>query len=412
MPEDIKLEDTTPGELNKLFSGNTLDNEIAAFEGVHFDNKPPQKQEDKSTSQKIDDGQQKISSKDTKTGEDNKTIDSKDKVIKDVVKPDIKAFDKVIGNTIVKSAEKKEDKKEIEKEIEVKLDDKGKPVRNLEGFGEQEKIWLQRMPYESYEYFSKLLKERKEVDTKYKEEKENLTKRITALESGKQVLPESYYDNPNAFVLSPDFGKIQYNAQLSKQVEAHWAEQLRKIEKGENWIPLTNDPKTGEIIYDDEREYSTDDKVYVLKQFTGASEQVTKFKTELENFVDSFSEKHKTYVGRIKEAEKTMLPVFENKESVEYKTYEAIKPKVEQWGIRKDNPAFDFLTKAVALNIVFRDALLGILSESQKTKSLKEEQIKAGPTASSFSGGGGGNNESKKLTFSEINKMINPNNLY
>ncbi len=267
------------------------------------------------------------------------------------------------------------------------------------------------MPYEGYEHFSKIIKEKKESEKKYYDEKKVLTDKITALESGKQILPESYYENPNAFVLSPEFGKIQFNAQLSKQVEDHWTEQLRKIEKGENWIPLTNDPKTGEIIFDDEREYNAEDKVYVLRQLTGASQQVAKFTGELERFVGGFNEMHKSYVSRIKETEKTMLPVFENKESIEYKTYEAIKPKIEQWGIRKDNPAFDFLTKAVALNLVFRDALMSILSEQQKTKSLKEEQVKAGPTSSSFSGGGSPNNhnEVKKPTIQDYNKILYPN---
>lgn len=421
MPTDNKLEDVKTDELDKLFSGNALDNEIRAFEGIHFNEQP--KAVKQSENKEISDNQQKASDKDNKVGEgkqkeisiNEEEVKDEKKTVTEVVKPDLKTFDKIVGSNLAKDKIKvTDDKKEIEDNKDaIKVDEKGKPIRNLEGFGEQEKLWLQRMPYESYEYFSKILKERKEVDVKYKEEKENLVKRITALESGKQILPESYYDNPNAFILSPEFGSLQSKVQLSRQVEDHWTEQLRKIERGENWIPLTNDPKTGEIVFDDEREYSADDKVYVLKQLTGASQQAAKFNGELEHFVGGFNEIHKTYVSKIKETEKTMLPVFENKESVEYKTYEAIKPKVEQWGIRRENPAFDFLTKAVALNIVFRDALLGILSEQQKTKSLREEQIKAGPTASSFSGGGGNNNvDVKKPTFKDFNKVINPGSLY
>lgn len=404
MPAE-KLENTTEKEVDNLISGGniTVDDEIRAFEGVNLS------EISKSTSNQDD---KKDDTKDTKDNRKD-TVDIKDNKKVEKVTADIKTFDKAIGSNLaskeVKKPEEVKEVKEQSKEQSKEVD--GKPLRDLEGFGEQEKIWLQRMPYESYEYFSKLLKDKKEIDKTYNDEKKSLTDKIAALESGKQILPESYYENPNAFVLSPEFGKLQHNAQLSKQVEDHWTEQLRKMEKGENWIPLTNDSKTGEIVYDEEREYSSDDKVYVLRQLTGASQQVAKFNFELERFVSGFNETHKTYVSKIKETEKTMLPVFENKETIEYKTYEAIKPKVEQWGIRKDNPAFDFLTKAIALNIIFRDALVSMLSEQQKTKSLKEEQVKAGPTASSFSGSGKNNNEVNKPTINDFNKVLHSGNV-
>lgn len=415
MPTENKLEDTTTEEVSKILSGNALDNEIRAFEGIHA--APKQQQQTKSEDKGIDDNQQRVSEKDTKVGEGKHEKVSEIKK-EDTHKSSLKSFDELIGSNFSKEIKKDDKTKEAventkvedtKKESGIKLDEDGKPIRNLEGFGDQEKIWLKRMPYEAYEYFSKTLKEKRELDNRFKEETKKLTDKVTALESGKQILPESYYDNPNAFILSPEFGKIQYNAQLSKQVEEHWTEQLRKFKKGENWTPLTNDPKTGELLFDDEREYNADDEVYILRQLNGANQQVVKFNSELERFVGGFQESHKSYISKIRQVEKEMLPVFENKESVEYKTYEAIKPKVEAWGIRKDNPAFEMLTKAVALNLVFRDALLGILQQQQQTKSLKEEQVKAGPTASSFSGGGSANNELNKPKISDFNKVLYPN---
>ncbi|MEK6880903.1 MAG: hypothetical protein AABY22_14885, partial [Nanoarchaeota archaeon] len=121
-------------------------------------------------------------------------------------------------------------------------------------------------------------------------------------------------------------------------------------------------------------------------------------------------ESHKNYISNIRKIEDEMLPTFKNKESAEYKTYESIKPTIEKWGIRKDNPAFEILTKAVALNLVFRDALTQVLSDQQKAKNLKDEQVKAGPTSSSFSGGGGSsnnnNNVKEKPKFSDFQKLL------
>ncbi|MEK6880904.1 MAG: hypothetical protein AABY22_14890, partial [Nanoarchaeota archaeon] len=240
----------------------------------------------------VDKTQQSTVDKNTQVGEKEGVKKDNSQETKKPV--DIKAFDNLIGSNLGKEKvvlDKKEDDKKEETiteekigDIGIKLDENGNPIRDLEGFGEQEKKWLQRMPYEGYQYFSKVLKERKDAEVKYKTEKDVLTTKISNLEGGKQVLPESYYDNPNAFILSPEFGQIQQATNLSKTVETHWTEQLRKFKKGESWTPLVDDPKSGEILMDEDREFNADDEVYILKQLQAASNQTVKWSTQLERF--------------------------------------------------------------------------------------------------------------------------------
>lgn len=412
----MPLENTTAAEIDKIFNGNALDNEISQFERGAT-SQPSSKEGTTAT----DKTEQSTNTQDNKVGENNadKADSTGDK--KEVKPVNIKDYDALVGSNLanLKVGDKKEEKKIDEddeaedktknQDTEVKLDEHGKPIRDLEGYGEQEKKWLQRMPYDSYKHFTSLIKEKKDLETKYKTESEALKTKITNLEQGKQVLPESYYENPNAFILSPEFAKVQGAKQLSKVVEDHWTEQLRKFKKGETWTPLTNDPKTGEIVYDEDREFNADDEVYILKQLSGAEKQAAKYAIEVDRFVSGFQETHRNYISKVKQAEKEMLPVFENKESNEYKTYQSVIPTVEKWGIRKDNPAFDFVAKSVALNLIFKDALTNMLASQQKTKTLSEEQRKAGPTASSFSGGGAGNvNNGKKEApkFSDYEKLL------
>lgn len=411
----MPLENTTVDEVDKILNGNALDNEIAQFERGAT-SQPSSKEGTTETNKTEQPSDKEV----TKTGEDKSTERSETKTAAQPV--NIKDYDNLVGSNLA-NLKVTGDKKETEKKIdedgeaedktktidpEVKLDEHGKPIRDLEGYGEQEKKWLQRMPYDSYKHFTSLIKEKKEIETKYKTESEALKTKITNLESGKQVLPESYYENPNAFILSPEFAKIQGAKQLSKVVEDHWTEQLRKFKKGESWTPLTNDPKTGEIVYDDDREFNADDEVYILKQLSGAEKQAAKYAIEVDRFVAGFQETHRSYISKVKQAEKEMLPVFENKESNEYKTYQSVIPTVEKWGIRKDNPAFDFVAKSVALNLIFKDALTSMIASQQKTKTLSEEQRKAGPTQSSFSGGGASNNNNKKEApkFSDYEKLL------
>ena len=430
MPEDNNVDNTN----QNLSQGNSLDREIAAFEGVHAvsnrfnENQQSNKSGDKtnlSQDKSTDRTKEQVKTEVDKTvlppakqGTKESQVDkSKDKSSSTSAEGrkevNIEAFDKILNpnKEFIKTKEDKkikDDEVKIDNETEVEIKPK---ERDLEGFGEQEKIWLKRMPYEAYEYFSKTLRESRKLDEDYKTKSKIYEDKIKVLETGKQVLPESYYENENAFVLSPEFNNLQTYVQTAKAVESHWSEQLALFEKGENWTTLVKDPKTGEIVLGEEREYNADDKVYLLKQLHGSSNQLAEWQNEANRFIGSFKERHQNYIKSVNENREKMLPVFKDKESVEYKTYEAIKPTVEKWGINKNNPAFDFLAQAVALNLVFRDALTSILTEKQKAIDSKEEQRLAGPTMNNLSGGSSsanGSNRNKEVSMADFDKILSP----
>lgn len=410
---------------NQNIVGNALDKEIAAFEGVHAVNSIIKSNESKESQQsrttdKTDQQSDKSIDKTegtTKTEVDKSVLSAakqgteKSEPKKDEI--DIKAFEKILNpdKSFIKA---KTDEKVIKPDDgqtdKDKIEDKGKPERNLEGFGEQEKVWLKRMPYEAYEYFSKALKEKRTIEDNLKTKEETYTKKIKELEVGKQILPESYYENENAFVLSPEFNNLQTYVQTAKAVENHWSEQLNLFKQGKNWTTLINDPKTGELVLGEEREYDAADEVYLLRQLNGASQQTSQWQGEATKFISGYKEKHQDYINTIKANQEKMLPVFKDKESIEYKTYEAIKPQVEKWGINKNNPAFDFLAQAVALNLVFRDALTSLLASQQKTNDIKEEQKQAGPTMNNLSGGSSSNinNRNKEISIADFDRIISP----
>src|SRR6266705_2625892 len=88
----------------------------------------------------------------------------------------------------------------------------------------------------------------KPIFIEHEKQKETLKKKDTEIENlkqGKIVLPDSYYEHPQGYLLDPVFTQAEVNTQFSQQVLNHWNVQLAKIRKGEPWNDLIVDPKTG-----------------------------------------------------------------------------------------------------------------------------------------------------------------------
>ena len=338
--------------------------------------------------------------------EETKTEETK---VEEKILPKLEDFGKLLGETSSitkkldegkKIEEKVDDKKEeTPKEDEVVKetpDDKGKPARDLTGFGERESKWLQRMPYDAYEYFSKTLKDSRAVEEKHKKEKDDYEAKIKTLqEEGGVELPESYYHNPNAVVLSKDYQDCQSAINDSQLCEQHWKIQLNRIEKGEPWYDLVQDPKTGKIYVEKEsKEPTVDNKVQVMSYFNQVGNQTQRLIGRLNTIVDTFKDKSVEFQNKIRGAEKQYMPVFENTKGDEYKLFEQVAEQLPSIGIDKDNPAFAMLAKSCALNLILKDLILkgssGTANNQRSKESFEEEKRKAGPSSKQTTGGGGG----------------------
>jgi len=281
----------------------------------------------------------------------------------------------------------------------------GRPARDLTGFGDREAKWLQRMPYDAYEYFAKSIKTSREAETLFKKEKEELSTKLKEVSEGRIELPPSYYENPQAVVLSPEYQEAQEALSLSQQIETHWKEQLERVEKGEEWYDLISDPKTGKIFVDKTgKEPTATNKINIITYFQKVANQSQRFATNIDNIVNSFKTKHGTLISNIRKAEKDYMPFFEDTKADVYKYVENVTPELKKAGINENNPAFSLLAKSCALNLILRQMLDEKNAEGVKKNGVAEDARRAGPTSKSATGGSVGGNK-MEVTMEMYKKM-------
>jgi len=92
-------------------------------------------------------------------------------------------------------------------------------------------VFTKQMSKPAREYFAARLNEILVKEQAINERDEALK----LAQQGRTKVPESYYENPYAFTLLPEYHSAAFNVTLAQKVEAHWSEQHRKIANGENW---------------------------------------------------------------------------------------------------------------------------------------------------------------------------------
>jgi hypothetical protein len=345
----------------------------------------------------------KVDSKDDK-GQEVSTTETKDpKIVKlsdfSKVLPGAKNIVKDLG---IESKENKED--------EVETEDKGetKPQRDLTGFGEREAKWLQRMPFEAYEYFSKQLKDTKASQEVVKQKDVEIAK----LKEGKTTLPDSYYENPQAGWLQPEVQELQGNLTLASQIETHWKQQLINVETGKDWFDLI-EGKNGEIFVDNkpksagipgEAEWAIN-KQNISQYFQQAINQTGRIRGELNGIVTGFQSKHKELLGKVKSAEDTFMPMFKDEASDEYKKVVPIRDELVKFGLAKDNPAINMLAKSVALNMILKELYLAEKSKREVKGQIADSQRRAGPNASVTNGASPGDTKPSGPSLKDFGKL-------
>lgn len=356
---------------------------------------------------------------------DNNTDKGNDKTGDKVTPPNLAEFNKLLsGDSFIKTAnppsdkagDKDKDKDKVQTQQTQQQTDSGKPQRNLEGFGEREQTWLQRMPYEAYEYFSKELRDKRKIENEFVEKSKTYEKQITDLQAGKQQIPANYYENPAAAYLLPEVNKLQNDIQLAATVENHWTEQLNLIEEGlaakargeafdKKWYSLGQD-KEGELILANEHEVNTNARAYVLKQIANSSYHAQQARAQLNSTVANHKQHYNSLVSTVNETAKKFFPIFQDPKNEEYKVLEQTRPEILKLGITKENPAFELLAQSAAFNYILRNMILSMMNNTSTQQAIQQDKTKAGPNGSDFSSVDTVKPTATPVSLNDYNKLL------
>lgn len=207
-----------------------------------------------------------------------------------------------------KAVEKKEVKQEEVKKLEtkpaeaVKEQVAAKPAkveRDLTGFSDDEQKVLRGMSNEAWSFVSPKLKEHQAL-AKTLSDKDKL---IADLKVGKQMMPESYYEHPNAFTLTPEYNNSLQVLNIASAVQAHWKEQFVRIRQGEKWQDVDINPKTGALVKGAMKEADANSEAEVMEYMNFAAKQVEKNRDNILTMQAGFKEKHNNAVNVLRDAE-------------------------------------------------------------------------------------------------------------
>lgn len=352
----------------------------------------------------------------TKSPAQQVSTDNKDNAEKK--KTAVSELDKLLGTDFIKDVKKDEKikkeepvKKVEEKKVEetpVVAKEPPKDDIDLSDFGDQQKLWLRRMPADARKYFADVIRE----DKISKENITVLNKKLQEAMSGKVSLPDSYLEHPNAYLLSDEYKGLEQKATLAKQVYDHYLAQKVRINAGEDWHDLEDeyDPKTGQltgrVVIKPAQQTSPEDRIKIDEYLAHSRYQVQNFQTQLGNFQGQFKEKHNNFVGNIRSLEQKYYPQFEDQNYDGNKILKQAEDELPKVGITKQNPVFGLLSRSIALNYIYRNYIVETDKKQKTVAAVKQDAIKAGPNTSSLTGGSGNVPAKKKISIDDFNKVL------
>lgn len=200
--------------------------------------------------------------------------------------------------------------------------------------------------------------------------------------NGKPTLPDSYYEHPNAYTLTPEYAEAANNAQESQLVLEHWREQLDNVRAGATTYNGLSRNTQGQIVYTAPIKVDQRSQSHLESMFYNCNNQASQFAQALGAVKQSFITKHTEGLAELSKYEKEMFKVYEDPKHPALPIIADTLSKMHP-AFRK-NPLAPFCVKAA----VTIQALSRALAAKEKpvtvatTERVAAAQAAAGPTAS------------------------------
>lgn len=312
------------------------------------------------------------------------------------------------GDEVVKPKQEQEVKKEEQQQAiaATKSSSASKVERDYSGFTDEEKPLMQKMSNDSFAFVrSKLAELKKRAEDVNKLQTEN-----TQLKLGKTTIPETLYEHPQGFILTPEFNVASKKLNDMSLAQGHWQEQLAKIRKGEDWNGLSWDTQGNLIINAQAQKADGRGEAQVLGYITGTGMELNERQREVLAIQNSWQSKN---------SEGTTFVQNVNKQYFAH----ADDPKFGMKVIKDDllskfpaqfqkNPLIPLLLNSLATNIALQNemkkASSDIAAEKEKATKINVATKNSGPTEGSMSAGtsGGKGASSSDVTMDDFKRVL------
>ena len=209
----------------------------------------------------------------------------------------------------------------------------------------------------------------------------------------KGSIPESYYENPDAVLLTPDYQEHLKKATLSQQILEHWQEQISNIRARGKWRPLNMD-KEGNISIGDELEADDKTEGRVATYLTHAVNQLATVRASAEQLANTFKNRVMEAQTQVQQTEKHFFGAAEQNKAFMELT-DKIKASVPS--AYRNHPVTSFAAKSFAALLTLQQEYEKLQAQVKTKASIAKDTDKAQPTVEAIGAGtgavaAGGNN--------------------
>ena len=290
------------------------------------------------------------------------------------------------------------------KPIERKVTQSGSSTstgRDYEGLTDEEVKIFKNMSNEAYNKLRPIYKEHKQHADVVK----NLNTQLEESKKGIVKIPDSYYENPDTWMITPTAQRLSQTLQNVEFESQHWAEQLNKIRKGEQWNQLMID-KQGKYYLSKPIEPKSEHEVDVIQSLTDAKRYVADTRKELETFSSTHISRSKNAIEAFKRFEDGVFPFYKDENNVHKDVIQKAFSKIPEE--LRHSPLASTLAKAYALIVALNNKVTELVNEKSTQDTIKVDQAKAGPTKEEMAGvtGTGKVNGSADVTIEDFEKAM------
>jgi hypothetical protein len=230
--------------------------------------------------------------------------------------------------------------------------------------------------------------------------------KIAELSKRKDGLPDSYYENPNAFILAPEFNNETNTLQQRQFVLNHWNEQLIAMGEGAKEIQyLDHDGKqfiTKTIPVDGIRTEKA-----VESYVRWAEQQVGESRGRIQSMAQTHAQAHANAVKELQSFDGKFFSWFDrpaNKPIFEPVIQQQLNNIPVQF---RASPVAQTLARSLALNTYLATILQKVQTNQQSGATAKPAARRSGPTTGEIAGDGAvaSNKKDAEVDFDMFNKV-------
>lgn len=280
-------------------------------------------------------------------------------------------------------------------QVEAKIDPKeetapivlpnSKPGRDYSGFDDNERKLFRGMSNEAYDKLAPIYREYKEVKTKLDAKDQE----IANLKKSSGELPSNYFSHPEAYTLSSEYKNTKnYYDKASLELQ-HWEEQLANVESGKPWRDLDVDKK-GNYVTSNPIEITDNNRGQVKSQLLGYITQarlaINESVGKLKNISTSHVQRAQALTSTLKQKEEEFFPAYKDTTFKGWSHANYFLENLPQ-EIKDSNPLSSIAAKLYATVVLQNSTIAEMKQQASIKQEIKQDQRRAGPTGSSFTGG-------------------------